>query len=310
VEPTEALESIETALRLAIRHVMGDQWLQATGAPTEQALQQRRSNDNNRRDGVVVSDDLLSYAYTSELTSLIEANWTRFEPVFADRGRTAGYFRVVNDIRNAIAHARELVPFERDLISGIAGHLRNQVSLYRSTQANPSARYYPLIESLTDSFGRAAINGHLRTTMARLDVGQVLTFTGRAFNATGRLVQWIMYTLRGGPILSSDSSIAAFDEMMSMDVEMLPEYEDLSPEEKQQIVQNKINEANPVLAEGDSVTFEYAVTEADVGEIFGIVVHITVANARYHRYGDVSFGTEPYDDHRALRYAVNPPPED
>lgn len=152
MEPTDALRSIETALRLAIREVFGYEWIGAKGAPDEEKLRERGVEEEKRRDGAVVSRDLLDYTETYHLTGIISDNWEKFQPVFKDKGRTLAYFGVIEDVRNSVAHSRDLVPFERDLISGIAGQLRNQVALFRSSE-DQSARYYPKIERIVDGFG-------------------------------------------------------------------------------------------------------------------------------------------------------------
>ena len=211
---------------------------------------------------------LLDYAETYHLTKLIEKNWDKFQPVLKDKARTLTYFGVIEDVRNSVAHSRDLVPFERDLISGIAGHMRNQVALFRSGN-NQSAKYYPLIESIKDNFGIEGLNSRLDymvvdTASTRLDVGSVLTFDGRAFNAKGRPVTW-----------------------------------QLAPSSPSTINGSCLNVAD--VAKGDSVTFDYAITEANVSEHLIITIQI-VADSRYHRHGYI-------DDTRKFHYAVNPPDE-
>jgi hypothetical protein len=299
VEPTEALESIDTALRLVIRQVLGSiTWLQARDAPSQQELSRRQTNDDKRRDGVVVSNDLLNYAYTRELTGVIESNWHQFEPVFSDEFRTAALFGIVNGVRNAIAHGRDLVPYERELISGIAGQLRNQVSLYRSTGADPSSQYYPLIESVKDSFGTEGATLYPdRTHIIRLDVGQTVTFTGHAFNATGRTLKWRMFPLRGATIgISSDTQ-----PQISMQ-----QYDDAFVKGDREAAEAMVEAEYPLAAAGDSVSFEYTVEESDIGELFGIVVRIE-ADGKYHRHRSTAWFINDYDDSRVFRYAVNPP---
>jgi hypothetical protein len=271
MEPTDALQAIETALRLAIRHVLGDaDWLNAPGAPSRSELEKRQASERNRRDGVVVSGNLIEYAYTNEMFEIVRQSWTQFEPVFDDEQRTVTYFDVVSDVRNNIAHSRDLVPFERDLISGIAGHFRNLVALYRSTVVNPSSRYYPLIESLKDNFGTDGV-GMDPEHRTRIAVGTVLTFTGNAFNAKGRQVKWHLTSATGWIVMPDSVPVG------------------------QQV------------AEGNSVAFNYTVTEADVAEDRTLVIHITT-DSRYHRHQGVP--SIIYDDARLFNYAVEPPDDD
>ncbi len=179
MEPTDALRSIETALRLLISDVLGSpRWLAAPGAPSEDRLRERQAEEAKRRDGATVSSNLINYTETYHLTTIIEKNWEKFQPAFKDKIRTLAYFGVINDVRNSVAHSRDLVPFERDLISGIAGQLRNQVSLYRSAQT-ASAKYYPLIEDLKDE-GRACTVGD------EADDDGLLHLDAPSFDARGR----------------------------------------------------------------------------------------------------------------------------
>lgn len=268
MEPTLALRSIETALRLAVQAVLGDAWSKASGAPDTEALEARRVEDGKRRDGVIASDSLLNFTETSHLTSLIEANWEKFKPIFDDKARTIAYFEVVNDVRNSIAHSRDLVPFERDLISGIAGQLRNQVSLFRSTR-DGSLKYYPRIESLRDGFGSEAADPNKAATLSieipRVEVGQTIDFSGSAFMARGKPVSWWL-----------QRNMAMYGR-------------------------------EPIkVSEGDDVAFSYTIQEADVGEHFELYVYIRT-DSKYHRVTGDTPRVEPCDDLRMFIYAVNPP---
>jgi hypothetical protein len=92
VEPTDALRSIETALRLVIRDVLGDEgWLAAAGSPDRAPLEQKRTEENKRRDGAAVSSNLLDYTETYQLTNLVLKNWESFKPVFSDKARTESF---------------------------------------------------------------------------------------------------------------------------------------------------------------------------------------------------------------------------
>ncbi|MEU4564456.1 hypothetical protein AB0F72_39260 [Actinoplanes sp. NPDC023936] len=269
MEPTEALRSIETALRLLIIDVLGESsWLSSPGAPDPGRLEEKQSEEAKRRDGVFVSQNLIDYAETYHLTAMVEKSWEKFKPALKDRGRTLAFFGILEDIRNSVAHSRELAPFERDLISGISGQIRSQVSIYRSQQVR-DGRYYPLIEAVKDNFGSEGQTDQgrgIRRTM-RLDVGQTLTFEGSAFSARNKAVRWQV-------VPKVDSIFGAHDE--------------------------KAIDAG----EGETFRFDYTVKEQDVHETFAVEIRIA-ADSRFHRYG----GNSPvgFDDSRMFLYAVNPP---
>ncbi|MFF0172275.1 hypothetical protein [Micromonospora profundi] len=256
MEPVEALRSIEIALRLVIKEVLGSEdWLQAKGAPERERLEERQAEEAKRRDGAVVSSDLIDYTETYHLTGIVERNWDRFQPAFKDKARTLAYFGVLGDVRNSIAHSRDLVPFERDLLSGIAGHFRNQISIFRGHHT-PSSAYYPLIESVVDNFGREGVEGptFLQDDLPRLNVGDVLRFSGRAFDARKKGVVWEFL------VGSVHAPLGG--------------------------------QGPPVVATGDTVEFEYSIREEDVSEFFVVGVRIRTEgkfhrNRDFHPYDDI-----------------------
>ncbi|MEX3649332.1 hypothetical protein [Mycolicibacterium porcinum] len=89
--------------------------------------------------------------------------------------------------------------FEEDLLSGIAGQLRNQVTIFMSTQ-DPSGDYYPRIELITDSFGNritpdpgavtvADCDGVCRPTQV-LRVGDSVEFDCTGTDPKDRQLHW------------------------------------------------------------------------------------------------------------------------
>lgn len=64
----------------------------------------------------------------------------------------------LEEFRNAPMHSRTLVPFEDALAEGMAGEIRNKVTIYRSG-LDPADRHFPRIEYVRDSFGNAPTSG-------------------------------------------------------------------------------------------------------------------------------------------------------
>lgn len=268
MDPSAALTSFENALRIAIRTVFGNRWLDAQGAPEQADLSRRYAEEVARRDGVNLSADLLEYAMTTDLTKLILRNWEAFKPVFSDKKRTETYFGVVEDVRNAIAHGREVLPHERDLVAGAAGQIRLQVSEHQSA-ADASTQYYPVIERITDHFGRGPDSRGYQHEMVypRINVGDVLQFRAYASGGRGHAVRWYLNPSRANEDLQYPTGYRddwGFD------------------------------------AEGNEVTLEYIVTAEDVMEHFWISINLRSDNI-YHRE------TSGWDEYAVFKYAVNPP---
>lgn len=199
MEPAEAINVVESVLRQAVQQVMGEAWKEASNLSE---LDARRTEESKRRNGAVVEQDLLSYTHLYELQPLLTRNWESFKPIFKDLARFKVYLKRLEDFRNAPMHSRALLPFERDLLSGIAGELRNSLTLWRSEQA-PDMSWYPRIDLLTDSLGNSLMSGTgLINVSARLQVGDVLKFRCVGWDPQDRELTWALNAMAAhGPLL-------------------------------------------------------------------------------------------------------------
>ena len=195
MEPAEAINVVETVLRRAVRQVLGDSWHEGTGVDPAK-LEERREEERKRRTGAAVEADLLSYTHLYELQEIIKKRWAEFKPIFAKQDRFFVYMKRLEDFRNAPMHSRTLLPFEQALLEGIAGELRNELTLWRSSQA-PDMSWYPTVESITDSLGNLITSGNCRTP-SRLQVGDEITFRCVGWDPQERELIW---TLNGMAII-------------------------------------------------------------------------------------------------------------
>jgi hypothetical protein len=199
MEPAEAINVVESVLRQAITQVLGIAW-SASFALEE--LECRRTEEAKSRNGAVVEEDLLAYMHLYELRKIIVKAWASFKPIFNDQKRFNVYMDRLEDFRNAPMHSRTLLPFERDLLAGIAGELRNSLTLWRSQKA-PDMTWYPVVESITDSLGNdlSSATGNV-VVPARLQVGDELTFRCVGSDPQNRVLTWTLSQFAlGGPEL-------------------------------------------------------------------------------------------------------------
>ncbi len=188
------LVAAETAFREIVRSAIGPQWVD--DFPTEKiaALESKREEEDKKRDGASVSPDLLDYTEAYQLEALILKHWDKTKPILKDRKRTEVYLNLMLDVRNTVAHARAVVPFERYLLAGIAGQIQNLISRYRSESETADA-YYASINSVRDSFGDEGIRPPAQADTVwhprkRLKVGQVVTFECSATDPFDRPIVW------------------------------------------------------------------------------------------------------------------------
>ena len=210
----QARTACETALRQLLSTVMADKygpnWLTTLGEPRKVTRWQRsltNEQTNRETNGVVaVSADLLCYTDFSELVNLAKKHWEDLQDALGDKEITGALLDRAVQLRNPTAHSRDLLPFEEDLLAGIAGQIRNQVTLYM-TDKDPNGNHYARIEEIVDGFGNR-LDGAATLKSSnpgvvceqRLNVGQTVTFTCRGSDAQGRPLRWRMVSAPGqGP---------------------------------------------------------------------------------------------------------------
>jgi hypothetical protein len=274
MQPNEALETLEIALRRVIREVLGTAWI--NDVKDREVLEQRRETERKQRDGVLVSDDLLDYTMLYQLEDLISRNWQSFKEVFEDKKRFDVWMKEVDHVRNAIAHSRPLLPHEQELLSAISRQIRNLITIYRTNQM-PVKAYYPLIEFVRDSFGQDGYEFYQRgvfmqpwnpAQVIRLSIGEPVRFTCQASDPHGRELEWRV--VRGWDVRQDD-------------LERPSEW-----------------------FVGDSVNLEWTPTESEVGEEIIVYVDMRAKDSKFFRI-QPSILMGGLDDIRAFKYAVNPP---
>ncbi len=188
MEPYEAINSIEASLRVIIYEILADGWSEGTTIDLER-LEEKRKSEAASRKGSIVDQSLLVYTEFYQLKEIVLKKWEKFKPIFGDKKRFESYYDRAEHLRNGVMHSRELLPFERDLLSGISGEIRNLVAIYRSSMG-PDSKYYPTVETITDSFGNDWHLEGTKTISTRAQVGTTVEFVCRAWDPAARLLTW------------------------------------------------------------------------------------------------------------------------
>lgn len=208
--PAQALATCERALRELLTVVLarkfGDCWIgQVFEAEAFTALEDKRQIEIKRRaarGAASVPTNLIAYAEFTQLTRLVTRYWEDLAPALGVKREITVLLDRFEALRNAVAHSRELLPFEQDLLSGIAGEIRNRVTIYVSSQ-DPSGEYFARIESVTDSLGNTTENavqeadGMTLSTGTTLHPGQTLVYRCYGTDPQGRSLRWWMLTPKG-----------------------------------------------------------------------------------------------------------------
>jgi hypothetical protein len=206
MDAATSLATAEQALRDLLSAVMyqmhGRNWMDEVIKPEQrQRWREIREQETKQRVGHVLGGvNDLSYAYLGELIELIKAKgcWKEhFEEALGSRVQAFALLDLLQTLRRPVDHARPLLPFEEDLASGIAGLIRNRVTIYLSKR-DPDGDYYPRVERIEDSLGNSFIHSPesdlsgpvFVRTQTTLRVGQTVVFRCEGTDPQGRPLTW------------------------------------------------------------------------------------------------------------------------
>lgn len=256
LEPSIALFTCENAIRRLMSTVFsetyGPNWIEKVTTEKQRAnWPERVEAEANTREprGVAETDGPgLTYANFSDLLAIAKLFWADLSPALNKQADTLPLLQRFEQLRNSIAHGRLLLTFERELLSGIAGQIRNQVTLYMSTQ-DPVGEIYPRIESAVDCFGHTLTGqgvpiGELfdrKVTEKVLFPGDRVQFTVIGFDAHDRPLEWWFTTPASLRVTGHSTS-------------------------------------------GKEAELEWQVAEGDVGEAVDIDIHMRAQGSKYQRW--------------------------
>lgn len=217
MHPTLALETIERSLRQLYELVFtakhGSNWLaDFIGSEKIGSLEEKRQIEADRREkrGVAaVSCRLVDYTEFHQLTDIASKRWADLSPALGAKREFLPLLDRFDQLRNTVAHNRPLLAFEEDLLSGIAGEIRNKVTIFMSSQPIGN-EFWARIEAVSDNFGHTVdglatvqiSNPHVSTGKT-LRVGDTVTFECHATDPKGSPILWTLSTLPGGQICSA-----------------------------------------------------------------------------------------------------------
>ena len=260
----EAATRCEAALRSVMRYVYrdtyGEAWLEEVSNKQQRGVwRSRRDKDGSgprSRKGVVgLPEDEFAYSQFSDLLKIAENHWSPLAPVFPDKAEVLVFFRRFNELRNPSLHGRPIYQHESQLLQGIAGQVRNQVTVFMSSK-NQAGDYYPKIENIWDSLGYryecgpadAQHMGTVHHTGTVVRPGDQLTLSGTAIDPQDRPLLWHASSNRSGAIKRSSAT-----------------------------------------ASGERVDFEWSVSNDDVAEQNWLTFILTAEGTPFHREGDHDF---------------------
>ncbi len=219
LSPTEAVNTCENALRdlttHAFRTKFGDGWLEKISTDKQRAswaekadLQDKRKA---RRGVVAVPATGLAYSYLYDLLGFAEKHWEPLAEALGKKNEVLPLLDRFEQLRDLAAHGHALRVFEQEYMSGVAGLIRNKVTIYVST-LDPVGDVYPRIESVSDNFGNEVhtmtdqrLSGQCDTSLV-LSIGDPVTFTCTGTDPQDRRLTWQLSAGDGSPIAKAEAA--------------------------------------------------------------------------------------------------------
>ncbi len=191
--------SLRQLATLVLGAKFGPDWITKIGLKpsTVAILSERRDVEVQRRAPARVDQDLVAYLYLSELRWIVCQHSREFAPILGKKAHYEPFLLRLEGLRNAPCHGRTLLRHERALVEGIAGDIRNRVTIYRSSM-DETQKHYPVIESVVDSFGNKIEGGEAPVLWRQvhtdlvLAVGEKVHFECRGRDAQDRELIWTL----------------------------------------------------------------------------------------------------------------------
>jgi hypothetical protein len=155
----QALKDVENSLRdfisVLLPEKLGQEWLSKCGISPERVTkwEEKRDTERKKLHSGITEDRIIYFSDFYDLGNIVSKNWEKiFQPVFIDKKVFEVFINQLETYRNTQAHARELLTFQKYLILGISGHIRNRIVAYRS-KMETSQDIFPRFESVRDNYG-------------------------------------------------------------------------------------------------------------------------------------------------------------
>jgi len=186
----------ENNLRRIICSVLGDHDDVDFGVTPERIAtwKEKREIEQKKKKGILLETRIIYYSDFYDLYKIIDKNWTSFKPIFIDKKRFEIFFNEVENCRNTIAHGREILSFQNDLLKGIIGDLKNQIINYHSNNMNPDDVFVKILK-ISDSLGNIWESSDITKIYSSkkvLKVGDKLEFIIEAFDPNGREIEYFI----------------------------------------------------------------------------------------------------------------------
>lgn len=202
------INEYENLLRTIILLVLGEKDDAPFGVTAERIAnwKERREIEVRKRHDSNLEERLIYYSDFYDLKNIIDKNWERFKPILHNKKRFEAFFSEIETHRDTIAHGREILSFQKSIISGIIGDLKNLIVFYYSKNMNPDD-YFIKILRISDSLDNIyEPSNYLQSVVTKciLRVGDEIEFTVDAFDPKGREIEYVLERMHNEKVFNKN----------------------------------------------------------------------------------------------------------
>lgn len=154
IDVNEELKKLEQALRdvivFALNLKYGTNWIDNLKITDERKniWKQKMEEEAKRLKGNIIDNRIIYYSDFYDLVSIIDKHWNdTFKEIFDDKKQIEVFLDIISTYRVPIAHNRELLNHQKNLLAGISGMIRNSIAEYKANKDNED-NYYPKFQSI------------------------------------------------------------------------------------------------------------------------------------------------------------------
>ncbi len=167
-------------ISMIVSESLGDNWIPQSGLSELrlrelELIRTKYQEDNNT---MTSEGRLINFCNFIDLAKIVEKQWnTQFEVAFGYPESLKTYLTSLQRFNNPDAYNRPLMSFEKHLILGVCGTIRNNIAVYRSWK-EVGKDGFPLIETVKDNFGNLWTLGMPKKLKTQLSIteGDILEF--------------------------------------------------------------------------------------------------------------------------------------
>ena len=188
------INEYENSLRTIIILVLGDKDDASFGVTSERidSWKEKRETEKRTQRNIQIESRLIYYSDFFDLHTIVHKNWEKFKPILIDKKRFEAFHSEIEKYRNNIAHGREILVFQENILNGIIGDLKNQIILYHSKNLDPDDFFLKILKA-SDSLGNKWESSQIMQSILTgsiLRVGDKIDFFVDAFDPKGRELEY------------------------------------------------------------------------------------------------------------------------